>query len=271
MKSIKQSELNSFGLRVWKGSVRTTYPPHRHNEIELNAIEFGYFTYLLAGSEVTITAGELGLFWGAIPHQVIDFAPATRLYWATIPLDHILHWELPQAFIRALLNGTFFRDPKSLYNLAFFERWEHDLAAGQQAFALMEIRSLCFRFAQTDQPAPVPVTMEMNSSRANQMALFMSHHFQERLTVSDIAAQVGLHPGYAMTIFRETFGLSLIEYLSQQRIAHAQQLLITTDLPITEVAFESGFPTLSHFYTAFKRLCSLSPGKYRASMRYPFI
>ncbi len=271
MKLARQSELSAFGLRVWSGSVETPYPPHRHNEIELNAIKQGYFTYLLAGREITISAGEIGLFWGAIPNQVIQSAPETHLYWGTIPLDHVLRWELPQSFLQALLSGRLFLDSQPLYDLRFFARWEGDFAAGQEALALMEIRSLFSRFAQMSAAVPSSQTQltpaAISDNRANQMALFMSQHFDEAITVAAIAGQVGLHPNYAMTVFKDTFGLSLIEYLTQQRIAHAQQRLIISDTPVTDIALEAGFPTLSHFYMAFKRLCGMSPGKYRALLR----
>jgi AraC-like DNA-binding protein len=87
------------------------------------------------------------------------------------------------------------------------------------------------------------------------------------LTVSEIAAVVSLQPNYAMSVFKAAFGLSLIEYLLQQRVAHAQQLLIMTDDSIAEIALDSGFQTLSHFYSTFTRLCGIAPGRYRATLR----
>lgn len=265
MNTFKNSEVNVFGLRVWQGVVNTLYPPHRHNEIELNAIVEGYFTYSLAGQQITIAVGEVGLFWGAIPHQVIDFAPATRVYWGTVPLNHVLHWHLPAPFFHALLSGHLFKDAHPLYHREFFHRWEADLPAGHEALVLMELKALFFRFAMQE-VAPQPHS-EAVHGRANQMAAFISQHFAEPLTVGEIAAVVGLHPHYAMTIFKQTFGMTLIDYLTQQRIAYAQQRLILTDDNMSDVALESGFQTLSHFYTAFGRLCGLTPGKYRQSLR----
>lgn len=270
MTPFKNPELNTFGLRVWSGHVNQSYPPHRHNEIELNAIEQGYFTYMLAGRETTVAEGQVALFWGAIPHQVIRFAPDTQVSWGTIPLDHLLRWDLPRSFVVSLLSGAFFCDPQPLYDLRFFHRWEEDMAAGRQSLALMELKALCFRFAALHPEAHIQALAtggtDSFNTRASRMALFMSRHFQDPLTVRDIAAVVNLHPNYAMSIFKEAFGVSLIEYLTQQRIAHAQQLLIMTDANISDVALDSGFQTLSHFYTAFQRLCRMPPGQYRASV-----
>jgi AraC family transcriptional regulator, melibiose operon regulatory protein len=263
-------ELNSFGLRVWGDTVDRVYRPHRHNEIELNALAEGNFTYILAGRQVTVHAGEVALFWGAIPHQVIEFAPGTRLHWVTVPLDYVLGWELPRAFLHQLLAGTFFCDPQPLYGQAFFSRWAADLEVDQPAVTLLELRGMFFRFAQLPDAGSLAQgewQRERKHGRAHIMAAFMSRHFQEPLTVAQIAQTVNLQPNYAMSIFKAAFGMSLLEYLTQQRIAHAQQLLLISDAPVTAVALDSGFLTLSHFYSAFGRLCGMSPGKYRAALR----
>ncbi|MBL8161493.1 MAG: helix-turn-helix domain-containing protein [Anaerolineae bacterium] len=266
----QRAELNIFGLSVWSGSVNTLYPPHRHNEVELNAIERGHFTYMLAGQETTVAAGEVALFWGAIPHQVIEYAPGTQLHWGTVPLDYVLGWELPRSFVDALLGGDWFRDPNPYYDQRFFARWQTDLQAGQPAIALMEMRAMFFRFAQLPHSAHAAGSApyaEGRQGRANTMAAYMSGHFQEALTVADIARTVNLQPNYAMSVFKAAFGMSLIEYLTQQRIAHAQQLLIMSDASVAEIALDSGFQTVSHFYNAFSRLCGVSPGRYRAALR----
>jgi AraC family transcriptional regulator, melibiose operon regulatory protein len=78
---------------------------------------------------------------------------------------------------------------------------------------------------------------------------------------------VHIHPTYAMHLFRETFGVSIIDYLTQHRIAHAQQLLATSDKSVMEIALESGFNSVSRFYTAFNAICGKSPRAYRESLR----
>jgi AraC-like DNA-binding protein len=265
MISFKNAEINQFGLRVWSGIVNTPHSPHRHNEIELNVIENGSLTYLLAGQQTQVIQGELALFWGAIPHQVIHYMPDTRVHLATIPLDHVLRWELPRPFLLALLAGTLFLEHKPLHDVRFFRQWQLDLAAGLPAQALLEIKALFFRLTRSVQDPDRAVSIV--GDRVNEMARYINQHFQDTITVADIAAYIGLHPTYAMQLFKATFGVSLITYLTQQRIAHAQQLLIMTDAAISDVALESGFLTLSHFYTAFNRLCGMSPGKYRAALR----
>ena len=74
-----------------------------------------------------------------------------------------------------------------------------------------------------------------------------------------------LHPNYAMNLFQKTFGTTLINYLTQHRVSHAQRLLATTDQTITDIAFNSGFNSISRFNDAFRRACGCSPREYRRS------
>ncbi len=54
-----------------------------------------------------------------------------------------------------------------------------------------------------------------------------------------------------------------MEHLTFHRIAHAQRLLATTDAKVIDVANESGFPSLSRFYAAFRSVCGQTPNAFR--------
>jgi AraC-like DNA-binding protein len=95
------------------------------------------------------------------------------------------------------------------------------------------------------------------------MACFVARHYTEKLTVKEISALVKLHPSYAMTLFQKTFGMTLVTYLTHHRISHAQRMLATTKESTTDIAFQSGFQSLSRFNEAFRRACGCSPRDYR--------
>ena len=100
-----------------------------------------------------------------------------------------------------------------------------------------------------------------------QMACFIANHYTEPLHTEDIAKVVHLHPNYAMSLFRKYFGINMLEYIMQYRIAHAQRLLITTKLNVSEVALEAGFGSVSQFYHVFKGACGQLPSEYRSGLQ----
>jgi AraC-like DNA-binding protein len=66
-----------------------------------------------------------------------------------------------------------------------------------------------------------------------------------------------------MGLFKKAFGTTLIDYLTHHRVSHAQRLLATTNEKIVEVAFNSGFNSISRFNEAFRRACGCTPRAYR--------
>lgn len=253
--------------------------PDHHNEIELNFLESGSVTYLLGGKKTVVEAGRLSAFWAAIPHQIIDFGSNTAYFVATIPLPWFLQWRLPEPFVQRLLQGEVIHEPttdRAASDSEHFAAWEEDLleqATELKQAVLLEIQARLLRLALgvgVKPQAPkkrdrIGAVTGSGLNKVEQMACFIAQHYTDRLTVDDIARCVGLHPNYAMNLFQRTFGTTLIHYLTQHRVSHAQRLLATTDQTVAEIAFSSGFNSISRFNDAFRRTCGCSPREYRRS------
>lgn len=108
---------------------------------------------------------------------------------------------------------------------------------------------------------------ELSEEHIERMAIFIAKNFDKPLTVTDIARHVHLHARYATTIFRQTVGIPLQDYIIQHRLAHAQQLLVDTGLPISSVAEQSGFNTPGCFYVMFRARIGCTPNTYRQRIR----
>jgi AraC-like DNA-binding protein len=95
------------------------------------------------------------------------------------------------------------------------------------------------------------------------MVSFIAQNYTKPVTVESVSRSVGLHPHYAMNLFRKTLGTTLIHCVTHHRISHAQRLLITTDKKIVDVALTVGFNSVSRFNAAFKKASDCSPREYR--------
>jgi len=92
---------------------------------------------------------------------------------------------------------------------------------------------------------------------------YLYSHFSEPITVGSAAAYVGYTPNYFNTCFRQQMGMPFGEYLKQMRLNYAENLLRSSQMPITEVAYESGFGSLSYFSRCFREFRGVSPQDYR--------
>jgi len=258
--------------------------PDRHNEIELNFLESGWVTYLLGGRKIRIEAGQLSVFWAAIPHQIIGYGDEPEYFVATIPLAWFLQCKLPDDLVHCLLHGRVVSECKKTHvrsDVQLFSQWEKDLGKGDAGImraVLLEMEARLLRFAlganrsgsaqKTNRKNRVVIS-DGGLNKVEQMACLIAQRYAERITIETIGRAVGLHPNYAMTLFRKAFGTTLIDYLTQHRISHAQRLLATTDQKIVDVALNSGFGSISRFNDAFRRVCDCSPRDYRHRHR-PF-
>ena len=249
----------------------------RHNEVELNFLQSGWLTYLVGGRTVRIEAQRLSAFWAAIPHQIIEFAPGTEYFVATLPLPWFLQCRLPEDLVQPLLFGQVLVDPTCRASLdsELFTHWERDLQQPQPELkraVLFEMEARLLRFAlavstgrataESGRKRPASFT-DSGLNKVEQMACLIAQRYTDRLTVDEIGRSVNLHPNYAMSLFQKAFGTTLIEYLTQHRVLHAQRLLATSEQKIVEVAYSSGFNSISRFNDAFRRACGCSPREYR--------
>lgn len=240
----------------------------RHDELEINLLEQGSLTYLLGGRKVTISAGQLAIFWAATPHQIIDFDGQAPYYVVTVPFPWFLRQRFPTAFVRQILQGELVVLPsRGLEDTQAMERWLGDLSGNNnelRSLALLEIQARLHRAAlQVATASPGIEQSDAGLRHAEAMAMFVAQNYRRPLTVPDIAESAGLHPNYAMALFRRQFGTTLAHYLTQHRVFHAQRLLVSTDTPVSQIARESGFGSVSRFNAAFRQMCGVTPRAFR--------
>lgn len=92
-------------------------------------------------------------------------------------------------------------------------------------------------------------------------------YFPDTLKLTQIASEVGVHPIYLATTFRQKFGLTIGEFVRQLRIEHACADLVKGDLPLATIAMQAGFADQSHFSKVFKAYVGTTPAKYRRTLR----
>ena len=93
---------------------------------------------------------------------------------------------------------------------------------------------------------------------------YINTHFRENLTLDDVAEFAGFSRYYFSRSFRKQTGYTFKDYLIQKRLQVAMDLLIRSNIPMQEVAVESGFGSVATFNRAFKEKKGCTPTQYRA-------
>lgn len=92
---------------------------------------------------------------------------------------------------------------------------------------------------------------------------FLHAHFQESLSLTDIAGIVNIHPVYLARAFRRRFHCTIGDYVRKLRIEFACRELVSSNTSLAEIALAAGFCAQSHFNEMFKREIGLTPRQYR--------
>jgi AraC family transcriptional regulator len=91
--------------------------------------------------------------------------------------------------------------------------------------------------------------------------------FRDPLRLSDIAAEVGIHPVQLSSEFKRYFNGTPGSYLRELRLRAAARALASTDLAVSLIAADFGFFDEAHLAKSFKRTFGLTPSQYRASQK----
>ncbi len=271
----------SYGFTGDRALLQAASPrEHAHCDIELNLLATGRMRYFFAGKLIDLPPGRWVAFWAAMPHQVIAVDGPGELLWVTVPVSMFMAWELGEGFGQRLLHGEFLAEPRARAGIVEQGReWIDDLKHGAseaRRIVALESEALVRRMALDivtgtqgtsalvpDEKPLAPARAHRAMAKIEELSAWLAAHYRDEVDVADCAAAVGLHPNYAMNLFRRTCGMTLWQYLTRLRLSHAQRLLLTSDRGVLDIAMDAGFGSQARFYVVFKQAYGLTPAAFR--------
>ena len=102
-----------------------------------------------------------------------------------------------------------------------------------------------------------------NSDRMYEVADYLELNYQRPFDQRAYSQLFHINKDYLSRKFKETFGVGMVTYLTDVRIKHAKELLVSSDLQIQQIATEVGFQDEGYFTKQFKKAVSMTPLAYR--------
>ncbi len=273
----KSSAFGRFGMRWFRPVVMST--PHMHGHIEMNWLSAGHMDYLFDGRPVHVESGRLSAFWAGIPHQTthIDYGPdddgqQCNIY---LPLDLFLHIPHIEHLHEEMMGGAVLGFRADAVGVGTLHRWYGDYRSGdpeRQDILRTEISTMLRRAMLIGWDTLMPAWIEPTAANPRQappvryvvaMVSYILENLAEPLSVEDVAKVVGLHPNYALSLFTSVMRVPIRKFVIRMRLVRARALLFESNLSIANVAFQSGFNSLSQFYSHFKRAYGVTPMEMR--------
>ncbi len=192
---------------------------------------------------------------GAGYHWCIHFYPATAR-------SRVL--EMPLHLPFGMLGGYVGERMRAITDL-FARAQEAPAEPLLPEAASLSLRELIWWLALNPPRRQGSVSALKSGSAVAEARRFLDERFNEPLSAKSLTDAVGLSRNYLAARFQEQCGMTMDLYLLRRRIEAARHLLLTTRLPIKEVAFQVGIPDPQYFNKQFRRVAGVSPAAFRAS------
>lgn len=242
---------------------------HHHDFLELSIILEGEVSYNIEGTEQHFHSGTVLLFNPGVVHQ--EWQPGNTY-------SHQLHIGITNLVVEDLKRNVF-PNKSAVINLGelfppFFDRaWQliKELNEEQPHYQLMvktlvsELLVLILRSLNQHRENTVEVGLSAVTRRKQNLVshavYYLETHHEEDITLDSLAEALFVSPTYLSKTFKETMGVSPINYLIQIRLNRAKDLLKDSQLTVKEVAQTVGYSDAYHFSKLFKKYHGQAPSK----------
>ncbi|WP_258956617.1 helix-turn-helix transcriptional regulator [Enterococcus malodoratus] len=267
-----------FRILVNDGDILTT--PHWHREVELIYVTKGTISLGIDDVPYKLSEGEIAFIGGGLIHYVLASPGSERfvyqfdlsyftagnkenldlqkLFAEVLPISP--QWEREdEAAVRRLLEAMNLESEKQEIGYQFALRAE-----------LFQLITLLLRNVPKQAKQSKKIKKLATQDVLEKLDVIFSYveaHYQEELTLQNIAEVSGYSSFYFTKFFKKNTGKTFLTFLNEYRIDKAKWLLINSDLPVSEIITQTGFESDKTFYRLFKSSMAMAPLEYRNTMK----
>ena len=264
--------LDDSSIRIWYSDIPWRYEVHDHSAVEILLTLEGSVTYNVGDQVYEIRKGEILIIPPDTVHSLTMGEGSSRYLFLFEP-DAIMSMR----DIKSL--AVYFSRPFHLCDGSDTQIRIRDLLLKtREAYEAREMlwNTVCHsyilriytvlgqRYLNGVRTKSADALRNMDPEVINAVMTYINNHYRESLTLEHVAAFAGFSRCYFSRSFKRQTGYSFKNYLCQKRLQVAADLLIRTEIPMRDVAFESGFGSAATFNRVFRENKGCTPTQYRA-------
>lgn len=235
------------------------YPLHGHDFYELELIIQGCGKQWINNTCVPIKPGSLYLCTPFDVHRIEADEPLhiVSVHFLQETAHQINFDHIQNAWTMQLDQQTL--DFYSALVFSVLEEKEQNIPYYQQQMLSVAMLMLVHLLRNGSSHSAAPASHNMQKI----LKYICENSSNPKLRLKDVAQISGLSVCHFSSLFNHVVGCGFSEYLSSYRLYHAALLLSESNLSITEISYEIGFSTLSHFFRCFHAAYGCTPKQYR--------
>jgi len=276
-----------FPFRLFQGEGASIYPGtaltlHNHHCLELNYAMQGEGHYIIGDREYDILPGDIFIINNLEYHmavntsnlilKVIVFDP--NLVWQGNSMDYLYiktFFEYKTGFNHRFRNEDVYDEDITVeYIRTIIFETEREWTCRRAGYEIMikalllKMLALLYRFCEASpERSQKALEFQTHYNRIIAAISYIEDHFQEHIKLKQLADMTHMNANYFSTYFKNAMGIPVSNYIIKKRLDYACRLLRTTQLNITEIAYQSGFQSTPYFNKVFKDAYHQPPGSFR--------
>ncbi len=271
--------LNSYLSLIARDDAFFKAPFHFHPELELVYIMESYGKRIIGDCIEPFAEGDMVFIGSNLPHVWLNdeiFYKGSQLRAKAIVLY----------FNKNIFTPAFYDMKETLKINEFFQKAEKgmritgktkDIVAQKLkrllkkkdfekiigSFEILDILSYSKDISFITSDGYNPQLKHSETDRLSDVYKYVQSHFMDNISLATIAGIASLTQQSFCRLFKKRTGKHFVEYLNEVRISSACKYLLNTDWSISEIAYNSGYKTVSNFNKLFKNITGMSPKAYR--------
>lgn len=253
------------------------YPLHSHQFTELNYMLSGSCRQIINGEQVTLTQGNLLLIGIGASHEIKmlnegDLLINILFHEKAVAVEWLHQMKNGQSpIIHYLLNLMVNRSDTSLYVLfqvnesqeiqEILKKMIRDYYSTKSYSSTISGLYLPILFTALAREFNQSYNRHAETPRNMAPVLQLIEENYKDISLAKAAERLGYNKTYLGNLIKKTVGVTFTQLVIKRRLYQARLLLNTTNLPISDIAHESGFSNLTYFYKAFKKMFGYLPSE----------
>jgi AraC-like DNA-binding protein len=260
--------------------------PHWHKEIEIIYVTKGSLNLGINDTPIRMEQGEVQFINGGDVHYFLASPESERV---VIQFDLSLFQEmaalsgsdypLRDIFTEMEHSSSGWPEAAAARIIALVESIYEEDTQRREGYAylikarLLELLTVIMREVpknRTEKQSKFSEDRLMQSretlERLERIFMYVEQHYQEPITLNEVARYMGFSPYYFTKLFKKNTGMTFVAFLNEYRLNKAKWILLNENLPMSAVAEEAGFGSVKTFHHFFKEATGVSPLKYHKTI-----
>ena len=247
-----------FDCHAW---AHPNFPVHMHKHIEFVYVAGGELKMTVSGKEYLVRPGDCVLVF---PYQIHSFSSdgEVDLTLVIADMEYVGEFQEELAY-NEMVCPYFHKTELSSYGVKILDliresAYDKDVPYQLDKGLFMVLLTDIFRsLPMNTRQKPADLTM------AQKILQYINQNILQEISATEVAKALGISPYYLSHIFSEELKITFPNYVAQQRLSFACDLLRNTKKSVTDISYETGFPNMRTFHRCFKKQYGCTPMEWR--------